>query len=163
MFVDFVSGDFVGCVFELLFVFEEQSVDECYMVIGELLMNMIEVMSGIGDLVVYVVDDIVNVIIVVCEVMDLVGIELFFVGSYLFVQWYDQDVMDKLWYYILIECIQWWGCNMMIWGIYVYIGVEDQCKVFFLINVFLVFLLYFQVFFVFSLFWVGECIGYVLN
>ncbi|PVE96138.1 glutamate--cysteine ligase [Microbacterium sp. TPD7012] len=163
MLADPVSGDLVGRAPELLAALEEESADERHTVTGELLTNTIEVTSGIGDSVAHAVDDIANAIAAVRSATDPAGIELLSAGSHPFAQWFDQEVTDKTRYHTLIERTQWWGRNMMIWGIHVHIGVEDQRKVFPIINALAGYLPHLQALAASSPFWAGERTGYASN
>lgn len=163
MLADPASGDLVGRAPELLAALEEESADERHTVTGELLTNTIEVTSGVGDSVAQAVDDIAQAIAAVRSATDPAGIELLSAGSHPFAQWYDQQVTDKTRYHTLIERTQWWGRNMMIWGIHVHIGVEDQRKVFPIINALTGFLPHLQSIAASSPFWAGERTGYASN
>lgn len=163
MLADPVSGDLVGRAPELLEALEAESESERHTVTGELLTNTIEVTSGIGDSVAHAVDDIANAIAAVRTATDPAGIELLSAGSHPFAQWYDQQVTDKTRYHKLIERTQWWGRNMMIWGIHVHIGVEDQRKVFPIINALAGFLPHLQSLSASSPYWAGERTGYASN
>lgn len=163
MLADPVSGDLVGRAPELLAALEHESADERHTVTGELLTNTIEVTSGIGDSVAHAVDDIANAISAVRSATDPAGIELLSAGSHPFAQWYQQEVTDKTRYHTLIERTQWWGRNMMIWGIHVHIGVEDQRKVIPIINALAAYLPHLQALAASSPFWAGERTGYASN
>ncbi|WP_341957300.1 glutamate--cysteine ligase [Microbacterium sp. LWH13-1.2] len=163
MLADPVSGDLVGRAPELLSALEAESEDERHTVTGELLTNTIEVTSGIGDSVAHAIDDIANAIAAVRTATDPAGIELLSAGSHPFAQWYDQEVTDKTRYHTLIERTQWWGRNMMIWGIHVHIGVEDQRKVIPIINALSGYLPHLQALAASSPFWAGERTGYASN
>ncbi|WP_091233680.1 glutamate--cysteine ligase [Microbacterium sp. 3J1] len=163
MLADPVSGDLVGRAPELLAALEAESEDERHTVTGELLTNTIEVTSGIGDSVGHAVDDIAHAIAAVRAATDPAGIELLSAGSHPFAQWYDQEVTDKTRYHTLIERTQWWGRNMMIWGIHVHIGVEDQRKVMPIINALASYLPHLQALSASSPFWAGERTGYASN
>ena len=163
MLADPVSGDLVGRAPELLAALEDESADERHTVTGELLTNTIEVTSGIGDSVGHAVDDIANAIAAVRSATDPAGIELLSAGSHPFAQWFDQEVTDKTRYHTLIERTQWWGRNMMIWGIHVHVGVEDQRKVIPIINALAAYLPHLQALAASSPFWAGERTGYASN
>lgn len=163
MLADPVSGDLVGRAPELLAALEAESESERHTVTGELLTNTIEVTSGVGDSVAHAVDDIANAIAAVRSATDPAGIELLSAGSHPFAQWYDQQVTDKTRYHTLIERTQWWGRNMMIWGIHVHIGVEDQRKVFPIINALSGYLPHLQALAASSPYWAGERTGYASN
>lgn len=163
MLADPRTGDLVGRAPDLLAALEEESADERHTVTGELLTNTIEVTSGVGTSVAHAVDDIAAAIAAVRAATDPAGIELLSAGSHPFAQWYEQQVTDKTRYHKLIERTQWWGRNMMIWGIHVHIGIEDHRKVFPIINALTAYLPHLQALAASSPFWAGESTGYASN
>ncbi len=109
------------------------------------------------------VDDIADAIAAVRTQTEPRGVELLCAGSHPFAQWYDQEVTDKTRYQKLIERTQWWGRNMMIWGIHVHVGVDDVNKVFPIIEALSVYLPHLQALSASSPFWAGERTGYASN
>ena len=163
MLADGVTGDLVPRAPEVIDELEERTAHERYTVTGELLTNTVEVTSGIGDTVAAAVDDIADAIAAIRTVTNPMEVELLCAGSHPFAQWYDQRVTDKTRYHTLIERTQWWGRNMMIWGIHVHVGVEDVAKVFPIINALAVYLPHLQALSASSPFWAGERTGYASN
>jgi carboxylate-amine ligase len=163
MLADAETGDLVPRGPEMIEALREKTAYERYTVTGELLTNTIEVTSGVGDTVAAVVDDIADAIAAVREVTAPRGIELLCAGSHPFAQWYNQQVTDKTRYHKLIERTQWWGRNMMIWGIHVHVGVDDVDKVFPIINALALYLPHLQALSASSPFWAGERTGYASN
>ncbi|WP_336631285.1 MULTISPECIES: glutamate--cysteine ligase [unclassified Microbacterium] len=163
MLADRASGDLVGRAPEILPELEERTEHERYTVTGELLTNTIEVTSGIGDTVAAAVDDIGDAIAQIRTLTTPRDIELLCAGSHPFAQWYDQDVTDKTRYHKLIQRTQWWGRNMMIWGIHVHVGVDDVSKVFPIIGALGTYLPHLQALSASSPFWAGERTGYASN
>jgi carboxylate-amine ligase len=163
MLADGETGDLVARAPEVLDALGEDAALERYTITQELLTNTIELTSGIGDTVAAAVDDIGDAIAAVRSVTDPRRIELLCAGSHPFAQWYDQEVTDKTRYHSLIERTQWWGRNMMIWGIHVHVGVEDVAKVFPIINALTVYLPHLQALSASSPFWAGERTGYASN
>lgn len=163
MLADGATGDLAPHAPEILRALEETTALERYTVTGELLTNTVEVTSGVGDTVAAAVDDIADAIAAVRTVTNPMGVELLCAGSHPFAQWFDQQVTDKTRYNRLIERTQWWGRNMMIWGIHVHIGVEDVNKVFPIINALAVYLPHLQALSASSPFWAGERTGYASN
>ena len=94
---------------------------------------------------------------------DPLGVELLCAGSHPFAQWYDQQVTDKTRYHKLIERTQWWGRNMMIWGIHVHVSVEDVNKVMPIIGALATYLPHLQALSASSPFWARERTGYASN
>ncbi|MBW9092910.1 glutamate--cysteine ligase [Microbacterium jejuense] len=163
MLADAETGDLIGQAPPLLAALEEDSSLERYTVTGELLTNTVEVTSGVGDTVAAAVDDIADAIAAVRTYTDPHGVDLLCAGSHPFAQWYDQSVTDKTRYHKLIERTQWWGRNMMIWGIHIHVGVDDVNKVFPIINALAVYLPHLQALSASSPFWAGERTGYASN
>ncbi len=163
MLADAETGDLVPRAPEVLASLEEDSSLERYTVTGELLTNTVEITSGVGGTVAAAVDDIADAIAAVRTFTDSRGIDLLCAGSHPFAQWYDQSVTDKTRYHKLIERTQWWGRNMMIWGIHVHVGVDDVNKVFPIINALAVYLPHLQALSASSPFWAGERTGYASN
>jgi carboxylate-amine ligase len=163
MLADTGTGDLIPRGPDLLAAHEEDSTLERYTVTGELLTNTVEVTSGIGDTVAAAVDDIGDAIAALRTYTDPHGIDLLCAGSHPFAQWYDQSVTDKTRYHKLIERTQWWGRNMMIWGIHVHVGVDSVDKVFPIINALAVYLPHLQALSASSPFWAGERTGYASN
>jgi carboxylate-amine ligase len=117
----------------------------------------------VGDTVAAAVDDIADAITAVRTFTDPRGIDLLCAGSHPFAQWYDQSVTDKTRYHKLIERTQWWGRNMMIWGIHVHVGVDDVNKVFPILNALAVYLPHLQALSASSPYWAGDRTGYASN
>ena len=163
MLADGATGDLVPRGPDVIDVLEERTALERYTVTGELLTNTVEVTSGIGDTVAAAVDDIADAIASVRTVTNPMNVELLCAGSHPFAQWYEQSVTDKTRYHKLIERTQWWGRNMMIWGIHVHVGVDDVNKVFPIINALAVYLPHLQALSASSPFWAGERTGYASN
>ena len=163
MLADAVTGDLIPAAPDLIAALEEDSTLERYTVTGELLTNTVEVTSGVGDTVAAATDDIADAIAKVRTFTDAHGVDLLCAGSHPFAQWYDQSVTDKTRYHKLIERTQWWGRNMMIWGIHVHVGVDDVDKVFPIINALAVYLPHLQALSASSPFWAGDRTGYASN
>lgn len=163
MLADPTTGDLVGRAPELLHALEAQSAHERHTVTGELLTNTIEVTSGVGGTVAEAIGDVSAAIAAVRAATDPVGVELLSAGSHPFAQWFDQRVTDKTRYHRLIERTQWWGRNMMIWGIHVHVGVDDRDKVLPIIGALTGFLPHLQALAASSPFWAGEHTGYASN
>ncbi len=163
MLADRSTGDLVPAAPGILDEIEEQTRHERHTVTGELLTNTIEVTSGVGDTVAAAVDDIGDAIDLIRTVTDPRDIELLCAGSHPFARWYDQQVTDKTRYHKLIERTQWWGRNMMIWGIHVHVGVEDVSKVIPMINALSAYLPHLQALSASSPFWAGDRTGYASN
>lgn len=163
MLVDPATGELVGRGPEIIDRVSEAGREVRHSATAELLTNTVEVTSGVGRDVPEAVADISDAIAAVRRVSDPLGVELMCAGSHPFAQWYQQAVTDKTRYHTLIERTQWWGRNMMIWGVHVHVGVEDVRRVMPLIGALSCFLPHLQALSASSPFWAGERTGYASN
>ncbi|NQX03708.1 glutamate--cysteine ligase [Rathayibacter sp. VKM Ac-2856] len=130
---------------------------------GELLKNTVELVSGVHRTVRDAVADLQDQLRQVREITDPMGLDLVCSGSHPFAQWYDQTITDKERYHRLIDRTQWWGRNMMIWGIHVHVGIEDRDKVLTILNSLLDYYPHLQALSASSPFWGGVDTGYASN
>ena len=57
------------------------------------------------------------------------GMELFCAGTHPFARWSTQKLTDAPRYAELIKRTQWWGRQMLIWGVHVHVGISSAAKV----------------------------------
>jgi len=130
-------------------------------VTGELLTNTVELVSAPHDRVRLAVDDLARMVERVRDVTDPLGVDLMCSGTHPFSQWFQQEVTpDKERYATLIDRTQWWGRQMMIWGVHMHVGIEDRRKALPIMNGLLPYYPHFQAISASSPFWAGEATGY---
>jgi carboxylate-amine ligase len=130
---------------------------------GELLRNTVELVSGVHTSVRDAVADLQDQLRQVREITDPMGLDLVCSGTHPFAQWFDQAITDKERYHRLIDRTQWWGRNMMIWGIHVHVGIEHRDKVLPILNSLLDYYPHLQALSASSPFWGGVDTGYASN
>ena len=129
----------------------------------ELLLNTIEVISGINETVGGAADDLERAIAEVRAVTDPLRVELMCAGTHPFARWNQQKVTNKERYATLIDRTQWWGRQMLIYGVHVHVGIEDRAKVLPIMRAMMTLLPHLQSFSASSPFWGGEDTGYASN
>ncbi|MFI7121503.1 glutamate--cysteine ligase [Amycolatopsis sp. NPDC049868] len=129
----------------------------------ELLLNTIEVISGICDTIAEVKADLNTSLDLVHSVLDPLGVELFSAGSHPFSTWYQQKVTDKERYAKLIDRTQWWGRQMLIYGVHVHVGVDHRDKVLPILDALLKYAPHLQALSASSPYWGAEDTGYASN
>ncbi|MFT4122469.1 MAG: glutamate--cysteine ligase [Microbacteriaceae bacterium] len=132
-------------------------------VTGELLTNTVEVISQPRERVADAVDDIRRRVEAVRRAAAERGVRPLSAGSHPFAKWFDQSITEKTRYHKLIQRTQWWGRNMMIWGIHVHVGVDDVAKVMPILGEVTAYLPHLQALAASSPFWSGESTGYASN
>ncbi|WP_345710724.1 glutamate--cysteine ligase [Kineococcus glutinatus] len=129
----------------------------------ELLRNTVEVVTGICDTVAEAAADLSGSLAQVRRVTDPLGIELMSAGTHPFARWSAQQVTDNPRYAELIERTQWWGRQMLIWGVHVHVGVDSVHKVLPILNTMLNTYPHLQALSASSPYWTGTDTGYASN
>jgi carboxylate-amine ligase len=158
--VDHASGELTPAGPEVLARLNDPQ-DTLPQVTGELLTNTVELVSAPHHRVSDAVDDLRRMVERVTEVTEPMGVDLMCAGTHPFSQWFQQEVTPgKERYATLIDRTQWWGRQMMIWGVHMHVGVDDPRKVLPIINGLLPYYPHFQAISASSPFWAGEATGY---
>ena len=129
----------------------------------ELLLNTVEVVSGVCRTVGAAGADLARAIDEVRVVTDPLRVELMCAGTHPFARWAQQKVTDKQRYATLIDRTQWWGRQMLIYGVHVHVGIEDRDKVLPISRAMLTCFAQLQSLSASSPFWGGRDTGYASN
>jgi carboxylate-amine ligase len=92
----------------------------------ELLRNTVEVVTGVCDSTAEAMADLAGTLRLVRPVADELGVDLFCAGTHPFAEWSTQLLTPGDRYEELIERTQWWGRQMLIWGVHVHVGVAHR-------------------------------------
>jgi carboxylate-amine ligase len=157
------SGDLVSVADDVLTALAGEDGSDHPQITGELLLNTVELVTRVHRRVADAVDDLQAQLTEVRAITDPLDVELMCAGSHPFGQWFEQTVTDKERYHKLIDRTQWWGRNMMIWGIHVHVGIDDREKALPIANSLLNYYPHLQALSASSPFWGGVNTGYASN
>jgi carboxylate-amine ligase len=162
--VDRSTGELAPAAPDVFAQLGEGNPGEFPQITTELLTNTVEVVSApharVGD----AVADLDHMIERVRGVTDPAGVDLMCAGTHPFSQWFQQEITPgHERYATLIDRTQWWGRQMMIWGVHMHLGIEDREKVLPILNGMLSFYPHFQALSASSPYWAGEATGYASN
>ncbi|MFH5822124.1 glutamate--cysteine ligase [Georgenia sp. AZ-5] len=129
----------------------------------ELLLNTVEVVSGVCRTVGEAGADLQRAIDDLRPVTDPLRIELASAGTHPFARPAYQKVTDKDRYATLIDRTQWWGRQMLLYGVHVHVGIEDRAKVLPILGALMTRFAHLQSLGASSPFWAGEATGYASN
>ncbi|GAA2016907.1 glutamate--cysteine ligase [Pseudokineococcus marinus] len=132
-------------------------------VTGELLRNTVEVVSGVCENADAVAADLGEAVAAVRAAAEPLGVELACAGTHPFGQWSTDQLADGERYAELIERTQWWGRQMLIWGLHVHVGLDSADKVFPVLGALLHKAPHLQALTASSPFWTGVDTGYASN
>ncbi|GAB3618240.1 glutamate--cysteine ligase [Okibacterium endophyticum] len=130
----------------------------------ELLTNTVELVSAPHRRAKDAVAELTTMVRRIADISEPLGVALMAAGTHPSSQWFRQEVTPgSPRYNRIIERTQWWGRQMMIWGVHVHVGIEDRRKVLPIIAGLLTYLPHFQALSASSPFWAGEKTGYASN
>ena len=129
----------------------------------ELLRNTVEVVSGICDCTTQAMEDLRETLLPARRIVRDRGMELFCAGTHPFARWSAQKLTDAPRYAELITRTQWWGRQMLIWGVHVHVGIASANKVMPIMTSLLKYYPHLLALSASSPWWGGEDTGYASN
>ncbi|OBC12971.1 carboxylate--amine ligase [Mycobacterium sp. 852013-50091_SCH5140682] len=129
----------------------------------ELLRNTVEIVTGVCENTAEAMDDLRGTLGSVRRIVESRGMELFCAGTHPFAKWSTQQLTDAPRYAELIKRTQWWGRQMLIWGVHVHVGISSAHKVMPIISSLLNQYPHLLALSASSPFWEGEDTGYASN
>ena len=97
-------------------------------VTAELLENTVELVTGVHRSVGSAVGELGSIAVDVLDAAEQRGLHLYCQGSHPFAEPYMQKVTDKERYGRMVELTQYWGRQMLIFGVHVHVGLDDVSK-----------------------------------
>ncbi|MDT8914226.1 glutamate--cysteine ligase [Amycolatopsis sp. PS_44_ISF1] len=161
--VDRRSGELASVAERILDQVRPDGADEHPKIKQELLLNTIEVISGVCTTVAELKADLSASLEVVHGVTDPLGVELFSAGTHPFSTWYQQKVTDRERYAKLIDRTRWWGRQMLIYGVHVHVGLDHRDKALPVLDAMLNYAPHLQALSASSPYWGAEDTGYASN
>jgi carboxylate-amine ligase len=161
--VDASTGDLVQAADEVLEAVRPEGQDTHPRIHRELLLNTVELVTGICETVPQAMDDLAASLQQVLAVTRPRGLEVFSAGTHPFANWREQRVTPGERYATLIERTQWWGRQMLVYGVHVHVGMPAPERVLPVLNAFLPYFPHLQALSASSPFWDGHETGYASN
>jgi carboxylate-amine ligase len=129
----------------------------------ELLRNTVEVVTGVCETVPEAVADLAGTMQVVRRTARSMGVDLYAAGTHPFAQWSVQLLTPGHRYEELINRTQWWGRQMLIWGLHVHVGLGERAHVLPIVTSLLNHFPHLQALSASSPLWSGTDTGYASN
>ncbi len=129
----------------------------------ELLRNTVEVVTGVCGTVSEAMADLADTLRLVRPFADDLGVDLYSAGTHPFAQWSTQLLTPGHRYEELIERTQWWGRQMLIWGVHVHVGIGHRDQVIPVVSSLLNHFPHLQALSASSPMWSGTDTGYASN
>ncbi|HYO38891.1 MAG TPA: glutamate--cysteine ligase [Nocardioidaceae bacterium] len=129
----------------------------------ELLRNTVEVVTGVCDTTAEAMADLAGTLRLVRPVAEELGVDLYSAGTHPFAQWSTQLLTPGHRYEELIARTQWWGRQMLIWGVHVHVGLAHRDQVMPVVSSLLNHFPHLQALSASSPMWSGTDTGYASN
>lgn len=100
----------------------------------EFLANSVELVTGVCGTVAEALEQLRALKAEVDERADALGVDLYSEGTHPTARWDEQAVTPKPRYEKVLERTQYWGRQMMIWGLHVHVGLDSRDKAFPAVN-----------------------------
>lgn len=136
------------------------SEDEHPTIKPELLLNTVEIVTGVHETVAAAGEELRENLRMLTEVTAPLGVDLYCAGSHPFAAPTQQPVTDKDRYAKLIDRTQWWGRQMVIYGVHVHVGLDSRDKALPVTDGLINYQPHFQALSASSPYWGGEDTGY---
>ncbi|WP_206055592.1 glutamate--cysteine ligase [Nocardioides sp. GY 10127] len=130
---------------------------------SELLRNTVEAVTGICRTTGEAVDDLRRTLADVVPAADSLGLDLYGGGTHPFASWSAQQLTEGHRYAELINRTQWWGRQMLIWGVHVHVGLPEKSRVMQVLTGLLTYYPHLQALSASSPIWAGVDTGYASN
>jgi carboxylate-amine ligase len=129
----------------------------------ELLRNTVEIVTPVCHTVPEAMGHLRETLAAVVPAADELGLDLFGGGTHPFASWTAQQLTEGHRYEELINRTQWWGRQMLIWGVHVHVGLPERERVMPVLSALLNYYPHLQALSASSPIWAGVDTGYASN
>ncbi len=129
----------------------------------EMLRNTVEIVTGICHTVPEAMASLRETLSVVVPAGEEIGLDLFGGGTHPFASWTEQELTPGHRYEELVNRTQWWGRQMLIWGVHVHVGLPERDRVLPVLSSLLNYYPHLQALSASSPIWAGLDTGYASN
>ncbi len=129
----------------------------------ELLKNTVEVVTDVCRTVPEAMADLQRTLSYVVPACDELDLDLYGAGTHPFASWTGQQLTEGVRYAELINRTQWWGRQMLIWGVHVHVGMPARERVLPVLSALLAYYPHLQALSASSPIWAGVDTGYASN
>lgn len=161
--VDSSSRDLANSADALFELIGQRRLPRAKQVHKELLRNTVELVTGVCRTTGEAMADLGATLDEVRTVTGELGVELYGAGTHPFAEWSQQQLTEGHRYAELIERTQWWGRQMLIWGVHVHVGIDDRRKVLPILSSMLKYYPHLLALSASSPMWAGQETGYASN
>ncbi|WP_168707511.1 glutamate--cysteine ligase [Gordonia paraffinivorans] len=160
---DKVTGDLSNSAAALFAAVAERHPERAGKIHKELLRNTVELVTGVCRTTGEAGADLTDTLGVVRVLTEELGVDLYGAGTHPFAEYSTQLLTEGHRYAELIERTQWWGRQMLIWGVHVHVGISHRDKVLPILDSLLNYYPHLLALSASSPMWAGQDTGYASN
>ncbi|WP_168702839.1 glutamate--cysteine ligase [Gordonia paraffinivorans] len=160
---DKVTDDLSNSAAALFAAVAERHPERAGKIHKELLRNTVELVTGVCRTTGEAVADLTDTLGVVRVLTEELGVDLYGAGTHPFAEYSTQLLTEGHRYAELIERTQWWGRQMLIWGVHVHVGISHRDKVLPILDSLLNYYPHLLALSASSPMWAGQDTGYASN
>ena len=95
-------------------------------IVGEMLTNTVEIVSGVQTDVAGITADLSESLDYLRSILAPRGLDVLSAGTHPFSPWWEQEVTPAYRYEELVNRTQWWGRQMLIFGVHTHVGIANR-------------------------------------
>ncbi|WP_151953025.1 glutamate--cysteine ligase [Brevibacterium sp. Marseille-P9724] len=132
-------------------------------VVGEMLTNTLEIVSGVQTDVAGITADLSETLDYLRSILAPRGLDVLSAGTHPFSPWWEQEVTPAYRYEELVNRTQWWGRQMLIFGVHTHVGIANRDHVMPIVRALMAYVPHLEAVSASSPYWAGHDTQYASN
>lgn len=132
-------------------------------IVGEMLTNTVEIVSGVQTDVAGITADLSESLDYLRSILAPRGLDVLSAGTHPFSPWWEQEVTPAYRYEELVNRTQWWGRQMLIFGVHTHVGIANRDHVMPIVRALMAYVPHLEAVSASSPYWAGHDTHYASN
>lgn len=132
-------------------------------IVGEMLTNTLEIVSGVQAEVACITADLSETLDYLRSILAPRGLDVLSAGTHPFSPWWEQEVTPAYRYEELVNRTQWWGRQMLIFGVHTHVGIANRDHVMPIVRALMAYVPHLEAVSASSPYWAGHDTQYASN
>lgn len=132
-------------------------------IVGEMLTNTLEIVSGVQAEVAGITADLSETLDYLRGILAPRGLDVLSAGTHPFSPWWEQEVTPAYRYEELVNRTQWWGRQMLIFGVHTHVGIANRDHVMPIVRALMAYVPHLEAVSASSPYWAGHDTQYASN
>lgn len=132
-------------------------------IVGEMLTNTVEIVSGVQTDVAGITADLSESLDYLRSILAPRGLDVMCAGTHPFSPWWEQEVTPAYRYEELVNRTQWWGRQMLIFGVHTHVGIANRDHVMPIVRALMAYVPHLEAVSASSPYWAGHDTHYASN